>query len=206
MRQNILTMLLTGLHLSFTAFANAADNAEVAGEGLRDVRPPVYYPANYFVLAVILFFVLLLGLVVLIYLMRKRKVLVEDLPVDSRLPWEIAYDQLVQLENSSYLKEGRFKEYYSELSGIIRYYFENRFKIRAPEMTTEEFLWSLEKSGELKPDHKKTLKKFMISCDIIKFAKHIPRIEEAEESFRFARQLIDETKIVDIEQEPVPHR
>ena len=121
----------------------------------------------------------------------------EELPVDTRSAWEIAYDQLDQLAKSSYLQEGCFKEYFSELSGIIRYYFENRFEIRAPEMTTEEFLWSLERSKELTAVHKATLKKFMMSCDIIKFAKHIPSAEEAEESFQFARQLVEETKIKD---------
>jgi hypothetical protein len=64
-------------------------------------------------------------------------------------------------------------------------------------MTTEEFLWSLERSRELAAGHKDTLKKFMLSCDIIKFAKHIPHAPEAQESFRFARQLVGETKVKD---------
>ncbi|MCK5081718.1 MAG: hypothetical protein KAR31_02325, partial [Candidatus Omnitrophica bacterium] len=180
--------------------AFAADNSAIASEGLLDVRAPVYFPANYFLLLSILFLVLIAGLVAFIYLKRKQKDKTKDAPVDTRLPWEIAFDQLMQLEQSVYLQEGQFKAYYSELSGIIRYYFENRFRIRAPEMTSEEFLWSLEKSRDLKTDQKETLKKFMISCDIIKFAKHIPRVEEAEESFQFARQLVEETKIVGVDQ------
>ena len=190
-------LFLANYMVFFTSAAFAADNAVVADEGLRDVRAPVYFPANYFFLLGILFLVLIVGPVVFICLKRKREDTVEELPVDTRSPWENAYEQLAQLAKSSYIDEGRFKEYYSELSGIIRYYFENRFKIRAPEMTTEEFLWSLERSRDLKTDHKETLKKFMASCDIIKFAKHIPRVEEAEESFQFARQLIEETKIKD---------
>ncbi len=117
--------------------------------------------------------------------------------MDTRTPWEIASEQFAQLAKKTYVQEDLFKEYYSELSGIIRGYFENRFNIRAPEMTTEEFLWSLERSKDLKTNHKETLKKFMISCDIIKFAKHIPRVEEAEDSFQFARQLVEETRIPD---------
>ena len=38
------------------------------------------------------------------------------------------------------IAEGAFKEYYSALSGIVRTYVEQRFRIRAPEMTTEAFL------------------------------------------------------------------
>jgi len=173
----------------------AAENAPITSEGLRDIRGPVSFPTNYLFLLAVILMLVVGSLAVYIFLKRKQKNDIEDMPVDTRLPWEIAYDQLAQLAKSSYVQEGRFKEYYSELSGIIRHYFENRFNIRAPEMTTEEFLWSLERSKDLKTSHKETLKKFMTSCDIIKFAKHIPRVEEAGESFQFARQLVEETKI-----------
>ena len=195
MKQKVLSIFLSSLIICFASVTCAADNAAVAAKGLRDVRSPVYFPVNYFSLFIILILMLLTGLAVFIYLKRKRRDIKEELPVDTRLPWEIADDQLTELAKSSYLEEGHFKEYYSQLSSIIRYYFENRFEIRAPEMTSEEFLWSLERSRDLKTHHKETLKKFITSCDIIKFAKHIPRVEEAEESFQFARQLVAETKI-----------
>jgi hypothetical protein len=184
--------------ISMASVGFAADPPVNAVEGLRDVKSPLSFPPNFLFLAVLTAIILIAGLIFVVYSRRKRKDKLQSLPVvDTRMPWEIAYDQLQKLSQRPYLQEGRFKEYYSELSGIIRYYFENRFHIRAPEMTTEEFLWSLERSGDLTTEHKETLKKFMTSCDIIKFAKHIPRVEEAQESFRFARQLVDETKIND---------
>lgn len=179
----------------FASLVLAADDALVPSEGLRDIRPPISYPTNYFLLIGFIVLVVLSALAIFLYRKWKRKEVVVADPMDTRTPWEIAYDQLDALSQRPYLQEGQFKEYYSELSGIVRYYFENRFHIRAPEMTTEEFLWSLERSGELRGDHKETLKKFMTSCDIVKFAKHIPLVEEAQESFRFARQLVDETKM-----------
>ena len=196
-KRNDLTLLLLSLVAGFASLGLAADNAAVANEGLLDVRAPVSFPANYFYLLIIPAALLIGSLLIFVYLKRKRKIRVEELPVDTRRPWEIAYDQFKVLEKTSYLQEGRFKEYYSELSGIIRLYFENRFNIRAPEMTTEEFLRSLERSRDLTASHKETLKKFMASCDIIKFAKHIPGVDEAKDSFAFARQLVDETKVKD---------
>ncbi len=197
MKRIAVTLLLFSLTGYLVPVGFAADNAIVASEGLRDVKSPVYFPSNYFYFLVALFVAFIAALIVFIYLKRRQGNKAEDLPVDMRLPWEIANDQFEGLEKSSYLQEGRFKEYYSELSGIIRLYFENRFNIRAPEMTTEEFLWSLERSRDLTARHKEMLKKFMVSCDIIKFAKHIPLIDEAEESFQFARQLVEETKAKD---------
>ncbi len=172
----------------------SADNDSSISDGLRDVKAPVYFPTSYILLFIILFLLLAGGIVAFIYSRREKKAKKEEIPVDPRAPWEIAYDQLDELGKSSLLARGQFKEYYSQLSGIVRLYFENRFKIRAPEMTTEEFLWSLEESGVLTVGQKGTLKKFMNSCDIVKFAKHIPGTQEAQESFVFARQLIEETK------------
>jgi len=182
---------------SFILVGFAADKAivaNVAEEGLRDVKSPVYFPPSFFFIIIILMALLIGGIIALVYFLGTKKKKIKEVPEDTRLPWEIAYAQFDELAGSSLLREGQFKEYYSRLSGIVRYYFENQFKIRAPEMTTEEFLWSLERSGVLTVDQKNTLKEFMNSCDIVKFAKHIPRTEEAEGSFQLARQLVEETK------------
>lgn len=191
------TSLLILTILSTSVFAQ--DNSTIANvlaEGLRDVKAPVSFPPSF----VFLFF--LLGLLVAVslffllrHLMNKKKE-VEAAPVDMRLPWQIALEQFEELSRTSLLSQGQLKEYYSQLSGIIRTYFENQFNVRAPEMTSEEFLWSLDKSQSLNEDQKATLKKFMDSCDIVKFAKYVPGLEEAEESFALARQLVEETKFV----------
>lgn len=199
MKRSTLIIILFVFLISLPSLGFAADNrvvANLADEGLRDVRSPVYFPPSFLLLFIILFVLLIGGIIALMYFLRVRKEKIEEVSVDTRLPWEIAYAQFDDLAKSSLLGEGQFKEYYSRLSSVVRYYFENQFKIRAPEMTTEEFLWSLEDSGVLTVSQKSTLKEFMNSCDIVKFAKHIPRVEEAEESFQLARQLVDETKRV----------
>ena len=67
--------------------------------------------------------------------------------------------------------------------------------MKAPDMTTEEFLWSLEKSQYLTVTQNETLKQFLSSCDIVKFAKFIPGNEDGKESLVLARKLVEETKI-----------
>ena len=165
-------------------------------EGLRDVKAPVYFPSNYIVA---LIFLLVLGItagIIWYYFFKIKKSKLPDVPVDTRLPWEIAYEQLNELKKNALLEQGQFKLYYSKLSDVVRQYFENQFGVKAPEMTTEEFLWSLEKSNDLKDNYKSSLKKFLSSCDIVKFAKHIPQMNEGIESFQLAKALIDETKTV----------
>jgi len=80
------------------------------------------------------------------------------------------------------------------VSDITRLYMENRFNIHAPHMTTEEFLYYLGVSGHLNDTQKSSLKDFLNSCDMVKFAKYAPTIKEALNNFGCAQKLIDETK------------
>lgn len=162
-------------------------------DDIRDVKPPVNFPPNQMWLFLLIFFIL--GLLSIIYFLKKgKKITPMPQQVDLRSPWQIACGQLEDLQKTSLLSEGNFKEYYARLSDIVRHYFENQFQIRAPEMTTEEFLWSLEHAPRFPSPQRQVFKDFLNSCDMVKFAKYTPRIQEAEESFRLARCLIEETK------------
>jgi len=106
----------------------------------------------------------------------------------------IAYEELEGIKMSALLAEGNFREYYFRLSNCIRRYLENRFSLRAPEMTTEEFLNAVKDSGVLEAKNKGLLKDFLLGADMVKFAKYGPARQEAEASYEFARRFIDETK------------
>ena len=107
---------------------------------------------------------------------------------------KIAYQALERLKAKDLPRFGKIKEYYIELSDIVRRYMENRFSFRAPEMTTEEFLYFLRESDRLKGAHKNLLKQFLNHCDLVKFAKYGPTGQEIDGSFNFAKKLVDETK------------
>ena len=194
MKRNLSTSLLILNFVIISSKGFAADNLSI--ESLRDIKGPVLFPSNYYFLVIIILALLAGGTVALRRFLKAKKEESEKLPVDPRMPWEIAYDQFDELEKSSFLDDGQFKTYYSQLSGIIRQYFENQFNIKAPEMTTEEFLWSLDKSHHLTSSQNDTLKQFLNSCDIVKFAKYIPHIEEGKESIQLARKLVEETKVI----------
>lgn len=163
---------------------------------LRDIKPPVFFPRNYLFLIIILVLIILAGLVVLIRYflkrLKKKEVTVSQLP---RPAHELAYEALEALKFKDLPSKGKIKEYYIELSDIARHYIENRFEIRAPEMTTEEFLFSLKDSVDLTGAHKNLLKEFLSHCDMVKFAKYGPSSQEMNDSFAAAKRLVDETKI-----------
>lgn len=109
---------------------------------------------------------------------------------------EIALEALKDLLSRDYPGKGRLREYYFELSDIIRHYVEGRFRVRAPEMTTEEFLAALQGSDILNSAQKESLREFLSHCDMVKFAKYLPDKVECEASYGSATKFIEETKEV----------
>lgn len=81
-----------------------------------------------------------------------------------------------------------------EVSETLRVYLEERFKLRAPERTTEEFLLELQGSTALNSDQKQSLAAFLESCDLVKFARFEPNESALRELHESALRLVDETQ------------
>jgi GTPase SAR1 family protein len=166
-----------------------ADNHAV----IRDIRGPQSLTGPLYLYIALT--VIIIGVVaaLIILFIRKRKKVDEMIP-PPRPAHEIAYEALTALKDRDLTGTGKVKEYYCELSDIVRRYLENRFSLKAPEMTTEEFLSHLRETDQLRPDHKGLLREFLSSCDLVKFAKYLPGKKEIESSFEYATKLVDQTK------------
>ena len=186
--------LLKGLGIYLGSGCLLAGRAAQGSEEIRDVRPPVALPANPAPLLVFLGLCVIFCLIFFVY--RQWMKTKKEPPPKTVLktPWEEACEQLEALAKSPLLAQGKMEEYYRRLSDIVRRYFEAQFNIRAPEMTTEEFLVSLQDSPVLTDMQRGVLREFLVCCDMVKFARHRPGIEEAHKNTQLARRLIDETK------------
>ena len=81
-----------------------------------------------------------------------------------------------------------------EVSDALRIYLEERFRFRAPERTTEEFLIELQNTNILTAQQKQSLTDFLQSCDLVKFARHEPNEGALRELHECALRLVDETQ------------
>lgn len=161
-------------------------------ETLRDIKGPLSLSTRLNIPLLLGILVFLAVLVLLfMFLSRRKKALVT---IPKRPAHEIAYEQLEKLKGKDLIRQGRIKEYYSEVSDIIRHYLGNRFLLKAPEMTTEEFLFYVRDYSRLISAHKTLLRGFLLACDLVKFAKYVPPLEEMDEISVSAKKLVDETK------------
>ena len=83
--------------------------------------------------------------------------------------------------------------WYVELSDIVRRYIEERFALRAPELTTEEFLAVAGRSAALTGAHRELLSAFLATCDRVKFARYSPDEDESQGALDVAKRFLTET-------------
>ena len=165
--------------------------ANLGGTDIRDIKGPLPYgwnPSPFLIAG--FFLILLIGF--LVFYVKKMKKGERILP--PRPAHEIAYEALDELKKKELPDKGRLDDYYLELSGTIRKYLEDRLGYQTPEMTTEEFLIGINHSKNLSLEQKSLLGDFFMHCDLVKFAKYKPSLEEANWGFKAGREIVDQTK------------
>ena len=165
------------------------------GQDIRDIRGPLSIPRSMLVIGLWILALALAAAGGWWLARRARQPTIDDGPVAEGPPrpaHEIAYEQLDWLETSGLLGQGRIKEYYIEVSDIMRRYLEGRYAIRALEMTSREVLEQLEAAGVSWDVHDR-FTAFLEHCDLVKFAKHRPSSTACALIVPDARALVDAT-------------
>lgn len=166
------------------------ENAELRGiKGLA--RWPAPFPWWAAALAAVALVALVLGLVTARILRRPRTILHHPPPEP---PDVIALRALRRLKERGLIERAEIEPFYVELTGIARRYLENRFGLRAPERTTEEFIREASGSGLLSPAHQSLVRDFLEQSDLVKFARVAPGVPEMNSAFGSAEKLVVETR------------
>lgn len=128
------------------------------------------------------------------YYLKKRKQ-TEQIIVPEKVETlqELTLRKLKELDEKHLWQQGKVKEYYTELSEIIRHYIELRFKTPAMELTTDELLRKAKKHREM-ASFRSALKPLLESADLAKFAKANPLPEEHIEAMELANNFVSVSK------------
>ena len=109
-------------------------------------------------------------------------------------PIERAWVELDRLLKKGLPGRGRYKDFYVELTMVVRRYVQRKYGIKAPHLTTEEFLREFRDEGRGMRDE---LRKFLESADMVKFAGVEATPEMADEATDSARGYLksDNTEV-----------
>ncbi|MCU0332004.1 MAG: hypothetical protein MUE64_03070 [Ignavibacteriaceae bacterium] len=173
---------------------------------IKDVKEPLTIPLDWKFILLISFIVLLI-LAAVYYFYRRYKKKKAEQPVKKkiiRIPAHVrALTALDNLENEKLWQKGLVKEYHSNITGIIRGYFEERFNLAALELTTSEQMQQLKKV----PSAENILSitnEFLNNADLVKFAKFIPLPSVNEAMMKQAKEIVNNTitsQAVQVEEE-----
>lgn len=103
-----------------------------------------------------------------------------------------ALKKLQELEAQQLPRARLFEKYYILLTAIVREYIENRYEVKAPEHTTEEFLQETSTHPLLGQATRERLALFLEKADLVKFARYSTSEEECTEAFKAASNFIEQ--------------
>jgi hypothetical protein len=110
-------------------------------------------------------------------------------------PTERARYELDQLLAQDLPAQGKYKEFYFAITLIIRTYIERQHGIRAPELTTPEFLSAAAQRPSFQPAVVDRLKQFLESADLVKFAAWTPDQTAVQTAIETARNYLAEDAV-----------
>ena len=97
-------------------------------------------------------------------------------------PIERAWVELDRLLKKGLPGRGRYKDFYVELTMVVRRYVQRKYGIKAPHLTTEEFFAELQGSNAQTVGRSDDLRRFLESADLVKFAGVEATPEMADEA------------------------
>jgi hypothetical protein len=107
---------------------------------------------------------------------------------------EVALEKLDAIKAEKKWKDGKVKEYQTELTDVVREYIGRRFDVQSTEKTSDETLRAMKPLIE--KDLFGKLSKMLQLADLVKFAKWHTTPDENESALTTAYDFVNETKIV----------
>lgn len=157
-------------------------------QGLFDIKPIIEVdksPSKWWLYLIYILLILALVSGLLYWFVWREKPLSKEEKIALLPPYERAKLALQELDSSEFLQNEEIKEYYSELTGIIRKYLDEKVYDHALESTTEELINRLHllKDGQqidLSKEDIKSIETILKRADLVKFAKSKPDIALAK--------------------------
>ena len=113
---------------------------------------------------------------------------------------EVALEKLDEIKAQKIWKDGKVKEYQTELTDVVREYIGRRFDVQSTEKTSDETLRAMKPLIDKELFAK--LSKMLQLADLVKFAKWHTTPDENEQALSTAYEFVKETR--EVPSDPVP--
>ena len=174
------------------------DSADMAITDIKGVyKAPIWW---WGILRWVLLALVLCGVGVAIYYLiayvqrRKQEEMLDVVNTEPLRPAdEVAIEKLDIIREKKIWQQGQLKEYYTQLTDVVREYIDRRFEVSSAEQTSDETLRAMRPLLNERKDLYEDLRKMLTLADLVKFAKWSTTPDENELSLRSAYKLVKET-------------
>ena len=122
---------------------------------------------------------------------KAHKPIIELRPEPVVPPDERALKALEELRRKELWQGGKVKEYYTELTDVVRNYLEEAWEINSTDMTSDETLEAYRESKAYNEACEMKLKSMLRTADMVKFAKGEPLPNEHTQAMNHAVEFVD---------------
>lgn len=188
-RSNAVTLKVIPVNVA--ADAQISGYADVMGPSESSVFDilPDFIVDFWWIILIILLVIALTVYGILRY--RKKGTLLPKKPEPS--PYAVAIGSLQRLKSRKLWEQGMEREYFTELTEILRVYLDRRFGINAMEMTTNQIIDKLGSDKRIK-DKRDYVRQVLNMADFVKFAAVRPLPDDNVKAFDNAVRFVEETK------------
>lgn len=180
--------------------------------GLTDIKMPYSAPLTLkevtpYILGIILIAAIIFLIIYSIKRKKKNKPFF-TLPAKPKEPAHIvALRELDRIKNEKIWQKEKTKQYYSEVTDVLRTYIEERFDIRAMEQTTDEILDGFRYRKDLLTEKSFTnLSQILSLADLVKFAKYKTLPDDDNLTLVNSYFFVNETKKEEPKKPEVPEK
>lgn len=175
------------------------DSIDFEKLGIHDIKPVMSEEfvwtdyLDYFLIPLLVIIVFALIFAAYYFITRKKKKGYYFAPKVVLPPHVVAVNALDKLKERKLTQVGKEKEYYTELTDILRQYIEDRYNINAPEMLTNDILRAVNLATGSQSSSG-SLEQILHLADLVKFAKFTPLQNENDLSMMNAYLFVNQTK------------
>jgi uncharacterized protein YneF (UPF0154 family) len=166
---------------------------------LSDIKPIQKLPFSWkdflgllWIPLIILLLLTIIGTIIY-FIIRRNKKGYFFTPPPVLPPHVRAMNSLEKIKSEKIWQQERYKEFYTQLTDVLRRYMSERYGINSLEMTTGEILSIIRTKSEEDSVYE-NLKQVLIVADLVKFAKYKPFTNENDLSLMNAYFFVNQTK------------
>jgi hypothetical protein len=172
--------------------------------GPTDIKMPYGAPVTLKEVIPYILGIILIGAILFLVLYSiKRKKNNQPIFVRPQKPKEpahiIALRELERIKDEKLWQKDKTKQYYSEVTEVLRSYIEDRFEIPAMEQTTDEILQSFRyRKNTINEKSFSNLSQILSLADLVKFAKYKPLPDDDNLTLVNSFFFVNDTKIEEV--------